>query len=46
MNKEHHVGLVVASSDHGRVQSLIDNYVPRIASDFTAVEAPLDKPPE
>ena len=29
-----------------RVQDLIADYVPRIAQEFTAVEAPLDKPPD
>jgi biotin carboxylase len=46
LDKKHHVGMVVASSDYGRVQHLIGDYVPRFATDFTAVEAPLDRPPE
>ncbi len=45
MDKKHHVGLVVAAPDYARVQALIAAYVPRIVSDFTAVEKPLDRPP-
>jgi biotin carboxylase len=46
MNKRHHVGFIVRSADHVRVQTLIASYVPRIGAEFTAVEAPLDKPPD
>jgi hypothetical protein len=46
MNKRHHIGFIVRSPDHLRVQSLIATYVPRIGAEFTAVEAPLDKPPD
>lgn len=46
MDRKHHVGMVVASPDYGRVQQLIGDYVPRFAADFTAVQAPLDRPPE
>jgi biotin carboxylase len=46
MDKRHHVGLIVQSPDHARIQALVTNYAPRIAADFTAVEAPLDRPPE
>lgn len=46
MNKRHHIGFVVRSPDHNRVQQLIAEYVPRISADFTAVEAPLERPPE
>jgi biotin carboxylase len=45
MDKRHHVGFVLRSPDHERVQSLIADYVPRIHAEYTAVEAPLDKPP-
>ncbi len=46
LNKRHHVGLIVQSPDYARVQGLIGAYGPRIAADFTAVEAPLDHAPE
>jgi biotin carboxylase len=45
LQKRHHVGMIVRSPDHARVQSLIANYVPRIGAEYTAVEAPLEKPP-
>ncbi|HVY47833.1 MAG TPA: ATP-grasp domain-containing protein [Minicystis sp.] len=32
----HHVGLVVRSADHGRIQQLLDAYEPRIQQDFLA----------
>jgi hypothetical protein len=46
LDKRHHVGLIVQSADYDRVQALIGAYGPRIAADFTAVEAPLDHAPE
>lgn len=46
MNKRHHIGLIVRSPDYSRVQALISAYVPRIQAEYTAVEAPLEKPPE
>ena len=45
-NKRHHVGLIVQASHYARVQGLISAYVPRIAADFTAIEAPLEHAPE
>lgn len=45
LQKRHHVGMIVRSPDHARVQSLITSYVPRIGAEYTAVEAPLEKPP-
>ena len=44
--KEHHVGFIVASWDHGRVQQLVSSYVDRIAQDFTASAPPRERPPE
>lgn len=44
LNKRHHAGLIVASSDSTRVQTLLDSYIPRFASDFMAVMPPKDKP--
>ena len=40
LHKEHHVGFIVASPDHNRVQTLIASYADRIAHDFTAVAPP------
>ncbi|MFN3333138.1 MAG: ATP-grasp domain-containing protein [Caldilinea sp.] len=40
LHKEHHVGFIVASPDHSRVQTLIASYADRIAHDFTAVAPP------
>lgn len=45
LHKERHVGFIVTAPDHDRIQSLINQYVPRIAADFTASAPPLDKPP-
>jgi hypothetical protein len=46
MHKRHHVGLIVRSPDYHRVEELVAQYVPRIGAEYTAVEAPLDKPPD
>ncbi|HXF60032.1 MAG TPA: ATP-grasp domain-containing protein [Caldilineaceae bacterium] len=46
LHKRHHVGLIVAAPDPVRVQSLVAGYAPRIAADFTAIQPPLDRPPE
>jgi biotin carboxylase len=40
LHKEHHVGFIVASPDHARVQALLSDYVTRIATDFTATAPP------
>jgi biotin carboxylase len=36
MARDHHVGFIVRSTDHLRVEALIDSYVSRIAQDFSA----------
>jgi hypothetical protein len=46
LNKKHHVGLIAVSPDYDRIQTLVSQYVPRIAADFGASAPPLDKPPE
>lgn len=46
LHKKNHVGMIVASPAYDRVQSLLCDYVQRIAVDFTASEPPLDHPPE
>lgn len=43
-DKEHHVGLIVKSSDPARVQQLITTYASRFRQDFFAAQPPLDKP--
>lgn len=45
LNKKHHAGLIVASPDKDRVETLIAAYAQRFAYDFLAVAPPLDKPP-
>ncbi len=45
MNKRHHVGFVVASSDYARVQSLLDEYMRRFVEDFSATLPPLENRP-
>ena len=45
LNRRHHVGLVVTSKDRARVQSLLDEYSVRFASDFSAVLPPLENRP-
>jgi hypothetical protein len=43
MQKKHHAGLILASPDSSRLQSLLDEYSRRFAEDFLAVMPPLDK---
>jgi hypothetical protein len=43
MEKEHHVGFVVAADTPGRVRELLDDYVGRIARDHHAVLPPAEK---
>jgi biotin carboxylase len=40
LDKEHHVGFLVASPSHARVQELIGSYGDRVAADFGAVAPP------
>jgi biotin carboxylase len=40
LNKKHHVGLIVASPDAARVESLLNSYAERFAQDFLAVMPP------
>lgn len=44
VNKEHHAGLIVASPDHERVKTLLENYTTRFYEDFYASAPPPDKP--
>jgi hypothetical protein len=40
LNKRYHAGLIVSSSDAGRVESLLNRYAERFAQDFLAVMPP------
>jgi biotin carboxylase len=40
LNKKHHAGLIVASPDAARVESLLNSYADRFARDFLAVMPP------
>ena len=40
VRKRHHVGLIVRSPDHSRVQALLDSYSARIQDEFLAVLPP------
>jgi biotin carboxylase len=44
LNKLHHAGLVVASTDPERVKDLLEGYSRRFYEDFYTTEPPLDKP--
>lgn len=44
LNKLHHAGFVVASSDSRRVEQLLEAYSRRFYEDFYATQPPLDKP--
>ncbi len=45
LDKKHHAGLIVASLDRDRVETLISSYSSQFALDYLAVAPPLDKPP-
>jgi biotin carboxylase len=44
IKKHHHAGLILRSSDPQRVQTLLENYTQRFATEFLAVEPPREKP--
>jgi biotin carboxylase len=44
IKKHHHAGLILRSSDPGRVPALLEGYARRFAEEFTAVEPPREKP--
>jgi biotin carboxylase len=44
LSKHHHVGFIVRSPDHRRVEALLDSYVPRIERDFGAALPMTDSP--
>jgi len=43
-DKPHHVGLILKSADPGRVEQLIQSYLPRFRQDFFASQPPLERP--
>ena len=45
LHKKHHAGVIVASSDQGRIERLLDEYSQRFFYDFLAVAPPLDEAP-
>jgi biotin carboxylase len=44
LEKKHHAGIIVASPDPARVQTLLENYTERFYQDFHATAPPPDKP--
>lgn len=46
INKKQHAGLVIASEDIDRVQTLLTSYHERFVHDFLAVAPPMDNPPD
>jgi biotin carboxylase len=44
IKKHHHAGLILRSADARRVEGLLENYGPRFAEEFLAVEPPREKP--
>jgi len=40
LHKEHHVGFILSAPHHARVQTLLGEYVTRVAQDFTATAPP------
>jgi hypothetical protein len=46
MNKRYHAGLIVASPEAARVESLLNHYAERFAHDFLAVMPPKESSAE
>jgi biotin carboxylase len=44
IKRHHHAGLILRSSDPGRVPALLEGYARRFVEEFLAVEPPRDKP--
>jgi hypothetical protein len=44
IKRHHHAGLILRSSDPGRVPALLESYGRRFVAEFLAVEPPRDKP--
>jgi biotin carboxylase len=45
LHKKNHVGMIVHSASHARIQELIGQYASRIAQDYTTSAPPLDHAP-
>jgi len=45
MDKKQHVGMILRSTEHARIQELLTSYAQRIAQDFTTSAPPLDHAP-
>ena len=45
LHKKHHVGMILCSPSYARIETLVHDYVGRIATDFTASAPPLDQAP-
>jgi biotin carboxylase len=46
IDKRHHAGLIVRSSDYGRIESLLQDYTRRFSADFLATMPVPDRPVE
>ncbi len=46
MQKDHHIGLIVASPDYARVTELLEGYTARVQQEFQATAPPRSKPSE
>ena len=46
MVKKNHAGIIVASEDQNRIETLLDSYSQRFADDFLAFAPPLEKAPD
>ena len=46
MNKKHHAGLIIATKDYNRLESLLESYTQRFSHDFMAWLPPLEKATE
>jgi len=44
MDEMHHVGMILASPDHDRIAALRDDYLKRVAEEFSAVLPPAERP--
>jgi biotin carboxylase len=44
IKKHHHAGLILRSTDQGRVRALLENYAGRFADEFMAVQPQREKP--
>jgi len=45
MDKRNHAGLIIASESQGRIEELLESYVPRFTTDFLTWAPPLEEAP-